>query len=225
MEILDRIPPELDFEGLLGRVRISPESADATAVRRLFDQVQPCIQPKAIYALCAIGAREEDTIEIGGVTFASRVLTVNLQHVHRAFPYICTCGAELDQVEASGDPLRDYWLDAIRLSALGSATSHLRQHLECRYAPGKLSSMAPGSLQDWPISQQASLFSLFGDVESKIGVRLTDSFLMRPLKSVSGIYFSDETEFHSCQLCPREGCPGRSAPYDPGLWEERYARQ
>lgn len=222
MEILDAIPPELDFDQLLARVRVAPESEEAGEIRRLLDQVQPLIRPKAIYDLCPIGARGEDTLEIGGVTFSSRVLAVNLRPVHRAFPYICTCGAELDQVDASGDPLRDYWLDAIRLSALGLAIAHLRQHLDRKYAPGKLSTMSPGSLADWPISQQAPLFSLLGDVESKIGVRLTDNFLMRPLKSVSGIYFSDASDFQSCRLCPRAGCPGRSAPYEQHLWEQRY---
>jgi len=223
MDILDQIPPDIDFGALLARVRLSPESEDAAALRGLLDEVQPLIRPKAIYDLCPIGARGEDSIEIGGVTFSSRVLAVNLRQVHRAFPYICTCGAELDQVEASDDSLREYWLDAIRLAALGLARSYLPAHLERKYAPGHLSNMAPGSLQDWPISQQAPLFSLFGDAESKIGVSLTDSFLMRPLKSVSGIYFSDETDFESCQLCPREDCPGRAAPYDPELWKTRYA--
>ena len=56
-----------------------------------------------------------------------------------------------------------------------------------------------------------------------IGVRLTDSFVMLPMKSVSGVYFPTEHTFASCQLCPRDDCPGRSAPYDPKLWKERYA--
>ena len=47
------------------------------------------------------------------------------------------------------------------------------KRVEARYEPGKLSSMSPGSLEDWPISQQRPLFSLFGDVEAKIGVKLT----------------------------------------------------
>jgi hypothetical protein len=77
--------------------------------------------------------------------------------------------------------------------------------------------MSPGSLADWPITQQEELFSIFGNVEDLIGVKLTESFLMVPLKSVSGIYFPTEIEFVSCQLCPREVCSGRRAPYDPDL--------
>ena len=46
---------------------------------------------------------------------------------------------------------------------------------------------------------------------------LTDTFLMVPIKSVSGIFFPTEVSFESCQLCPRENCIGRRAPYDPAL--------
>jgi len=77
--------------------------------------------------------------------------------------------------------------------------------------------MNPGSLESWPITQQKELFSLFGNVEELIGVKLTDSCVMFPLKSVSGIYFPTEINFESCQLCPREKCIGRRTPYDPEL--------
>jgi len=84
--------------------------------------------------------------------------------------------------------------------------------------------MSPGSLADWPITQQTQLFTLLGDVEGAIGVQLTDSFLMVPMKSVSGMHFPTEISFHSCSLCPRKECPGRSAPYDEHLWAEKYAQ-
>jgi hypothetical protein len=56
-------------------------------------------------------------------------------------------------------------------------------------------------------------------VTRHIGVVLTDSFLMIPNKSVSGIRFQTETDFRSCQVCRREVCPSRSAPFDKALWE------
>ena len=53
-----------------------------------------------------------------------------------------------------------------------------------------------------------------------IGVTLSESFLMIPIKSVSGILFPKEIRFESCQLCPREKCAGRRAPYEESLWQE-----
>jgi hypothetical protein len=50
-------------------------------------------------------------------------------------------------------------------------------------------------------------------------VELTDSFLMIPNKTVSGIYFPTERDFRTCQVCHREKCPNRRAPFDQTLWE------
>jgi len=84
--------------------------------------------------------------------------------------------------------------------------------------------MSPGSLADWPMEQQRQLFALLGDVRGRIGVELTESCLMIPIKSISGLLFPTEIRFESCQLCPREGCPGRRAEHDPVLWERRYGK-
>ncbi len=45
---------------------------------------------------------------------------------------------------------------------------------------------------------------------------------MVPTKSVSGILFPAEESFASCQLCPRENCPNRRAPYDPELFDRKF---
>jgi hypothetical protein len=49
-----------------------------------------------------------------------------------------------------------------------------------------------------------------------------DSLMMDPVQSISGIIFPTETSFESCQLCPRENCPGRRAAYDKNLYEKKY---
>ncbi len=93
-------------------------------------------------------------------------------------------------------------------------------HLKSKFALEKISSMAPGSLADWPIEEQGPLFKLLGDVETSIGVQLTDSLLMLPAKSISGIFFPTAVSFVSCQLCPRKRCESRKAKYSPKLAEE-----
>jgi predicted transcriptional regulator len=82
--------------------------------------------------------------------------------------------------------------------------------------------MSPGSGDAgvWPIEQQQELFGLMGDVRGAIGVELTPSCLMIPNKTISGIRFTTETGYRACQVCRRERCPSRSAPFDHDLWEE-----
>ena len=61
-----------------------------------------------------------------------------------------------------------------------------------------------------------------GQYDDAIGVRLTETMLMVPNKSVSGFQFPTDVAFESCELCPREGCPGRRAIYNPELFDSHY---
>jgi len=226
MEILANIPVNITLKKVLTRLHISETDSDAKSVAGLFDWAKEVLNPKALYDVCYIDVNHDDKVVLNGITFTSRVLSVNLQKAHRVFPYITTCGIELETPPSDfQDFMVPFWLDAVKELALGEAYSYLRKYLIRQYRPGKLSHMAPGSLEDWPISQQKELFRLFGDVDEKIGVTLSDSFLMFPIKSISGIFFPTETNFESCQLCSREDCPGRRAAYDEHLWEEYHKHQ
>jgi len=225
MEILENIPFDLDLDKLLSRISLEKDSEYIEEIENLVDMVTPVINPKAIYEVAYIQEKGEDTVTIGRAKFTNRVLRVNLDEVERVFPYIATCGKELDKIEISSDDfLARYWLDAIKEMALGGSMAYLYGYLKDKYALGETSSMSPGAAAAdvWPITQQKQLFSIFGDVEEMIGVKLTESYLMIPNKSVSGIFFPTEISFRSCQLCPREGCKGRSAPYDEDLLNKRY---
>ena len=222
MEVLGHIAVTLDAPSLMNTVHVRADSEDGRRFRALVDQAGPLARPKALYRECFIDACGEDTVVIAAVTFRSRALAKHLRAAHRVFPYVATCGRELDQVSiAREDPLEQYWLDAIKTAALGEAIRHLHDRMDRRHGLGKTAAMHPGSGDRgvWPIEQQRELFLLLGDVQRLVGVELTESCLMIPGKSVSGIRFPTEVDFRSCQLCHRENCPSRSAPFDPELWE------
>lgn len=220
--MLDDVPFELDLETLLGQAHIEPGTEDAKEFEGLLGKAQAAAKPKAVCRECYIEARGKDTVTLEGVTFTSRALRANLDQPERVFAYVATCGKEVAEVELpAGDFLQEFWLDTIKETLLGVSTSHLNDYLSRQYALGKTATMHPGSgdATVWPIEQQKELFSLFGDVEDLIGVRLTDSFLMMPNKSVSGIRFPTEIDFQTCRLCHREECPSRAAPFDQELWD------
>jgi hypothetical protein len=154
----------------------------------------------------------------------SKVLRANLDEVERVFPYVATCGQELDAISIESDDIfGQFCRDTLKEMALRAAMAHLVTHLKGAYSLETLVSMNPGSgdINVWPIEQQRELFAFLGDAPESIGVVLTDSCLMVPNKSVSGLFYPSEDGFQSCQLCHRERCPGRRAPFDPHLWEER----
>ena len=226
MEVLDHIRFELDLDTLSSKLHVDAGNRDEKDLRDLLNDVTPRVNPKAIYDVSYVEDRGYDTVAIGGVTFTSRVLRVNLDKVERVFPYVATCGRELDEIELEPDDLlKRFWLDTVKGIALGFAVGHLNRHLDGKYLLGKTATMNPGSADKdiWPIEQQKQLFSVLGDVEISIGVRLTDSFLMIPNKSLSGIRFPTELDFRSCQVCQRENCPSRQAPFDENLLESYHA--
>jgi len=221
MEVLDSIPINLGLETVLKQLRMRNKNEDVEkSIQEITEVARPVAKPKAVYEVSYVENKNEDSLDIGGVRFTSRVLRVNLDKVGRVFPYVVTCGRELDEIKfPSHEFIKSYYMDQIKETVLTLARNYLEGYLRSKYALGKISRMSPGagSLNDWPITQQKELFSIFGNVEELIGVKLTDKCLMLPVKSVSGIYFPTEISFTGCQLCPRERCVGRKAPYDPDL--------
>ena len=222
MEILNEIPFVLDSVTLMKQAHTEPGSDDAKELRALVDVAMEVGKPKAAYTVSFVDGRDGDTVVIGGVSFTSRTLSRNLASSERIFPLVATCGHEMDEKSpARGDMLKEFWWDLIKTHLLGAANSQLSDHLHRKFRLGKTAIMRPGSADAsvWPIEQQRGLFALLGDVEQAIGVRLTDSFLMVPNKTVSGILFPTEVDFRSCEVCHRENCPSRHAAFNKELWE------
>jgi hypothetical protein len=210
-------PFQLTPEAVLKHMRMRQENKHvAGIIEEMLALAHPVARPRSLYEVAYVESRDGDTLTIGGVSFTSRLLRINLEGVERVFPYIATCGQEMDSVVLpDGDFMKCYTLDVIKELALRSAVDYLQAYLKSRFAVTKLSRMNPGSLPAWPITDQSNLFAIFGDVAALIGVHLTESSLMIPVKSSSGIFFPTEVSFESCRLCAREGCPGRRAALNP----------
>jgi hypothetical protein len=222
MELIRNIPFELEVPALLEKVRIDPESDDARDIEDLAQSARAVADPKAVYEASGVEPGKGDTVHMNGVTFESRVLRALTVKAGQAFPFIITCGNELDGIVLPPDDfLKHFWLDSIKQLALQAAVNHFTRHIQEKYGFDQVSSMSPGSGSGdlWPIEQQATLFSIFKDTGALMGVRLTDSFLMIPNKTVSGVLFPTETRFENCQLCTREKCTERKAAFDQDLWD------
>jgi hypothetical protein len=218
-------PFEVETSVLLKKLGMGEDDPYADEPKHLILKAQELAKPRALVRIAYIESRGDDYVVVDRVRLKSRVLRVNLEKAHRVFCYLATCGSEIeDWARKLDDPLHRYWGDELCEMALGEAMKGLNRELEERYLPGKSASMSPGSLKDWPLEEQRPLFSLLGNTKESIGVELTDSLLMVPTKTVSGIRFPTEESFESCQLCPREECPGRRAPYDKNLYENKYRK-
>ena len=220
MPILDNIQIKLDFEAVRRRLHLKRDN-DLKSLRALVDDAYHIIEPGVLYEVKYIEEKLDNGVVIDGRPLISDVLRKNLDQAERVFPFVITIGNKFgENLDTCDDILEKFSLDTIGNVALTQVRKALNDHLKQKYALEKTAFMAPGSLPNWPIEQQKPLFELFDDVQAAIGVKLTDSLLMLPAKSVSGIYFPTETSFFSCQLCPREHCESRKAKYNEKLAEE-----
>jgi len=221
---LDNIPITTNFAQALQKLRIE-ESEDIEFASQLFETAKKIAKPKVLYREVYVEEISGRNIRINGYDFESTVLVMQLKNTHRVFSYICTCGKEIDDwSHTEKDYVAYIWLDMIKEMFLDEASIFLRNHLITTYQFEKLSSVSPGSGSEgnWPISQQTQLFSMTGDVKEEIGVNLTDSFLMIPTKSVSGLLFPSEIEFMNCKLCEREICQRRNVEFDKELHDKIF---
>jgi len=221
--VLSSIPFQLDTAALRQKLHIKEGNHHAEELDHLIQGAQTVGKPKALYKEAFIESRTDETVTLDGITFKSRILRVNLENVYRVFPYVITCGLELEEWSKKiADFLQEFWAEEIKETVLYMARDYFLKHVGDYYHLGQTARMNPGSLADWPIEEQRPLFTLLGNAEELIGVHLTPSLMMVPTKSVSGILFPTEVDFSSCQLCPRETCPGRKARYDKGLYAKKY---
>ena len=163
---------------------------------RLLDEVigqsEPLLAPRAICAAFDVVLRGDGRIAIGGaLESASRSLLERLEGCRRAVLFAATIGPTLEEwvqsLNTAGEMSRALLADAYASSAaiaLGMAMESFAQDLfqdldlqpTRRYAPG---------YGDWELSCQEPLLDLVG--AGRIGIRLTEGFLMLPAKSISGV--------------------------------------
>lgn len=187
----------------------------------LMDMLQDSLKyakPKVLFGVVQIESKSESGVTIEGVNIKSMLMRKNFDKTERVFPYIGTCGSELEEwsLKYEADPVLKYLADMIKEAYLRNVTkAHVQYAKECYGITGHFTSMNPGSVSEkWPLSGQQELFDIFGGrdfVMMQIGVSLTQSFLLLPAKSVSGIYFTSEEQFENCQFCPLINCPQRRA--------------
>ncbi len=127
--------------------------------------------------------------------------------------FIGTCGKEVEnysrQLMKEGHTLEGYIVDLIGSEIAENIAEYIHNEVEKDMASQGLkitNRYSPGYCK-WPVSDQQQLFRLLG--ESNCGVNLTDSSLMIPVKSVSGIIgIGQEVENagYSCDICETDHC-------------------
>lgn len=216
---------KIKLEEFLDLIKMSKDYKDIDKIKKYLKKTNQIAVPKAMYREVFINDRGKDYVFVEDQKFKSKILTVNLKDAHKVIIYLITCGEEIEKwaKDNQGDMLENYWLSMLQEIVLQKARDYIKKEITEKHLPGSTSVMNPGSLIDWSITEQKKLFNLLGDPKKEVGVKLTESSLMLPAKSVTGLIYPTENDFENCQVCPREKCPNRSASYDPNLVKKKYS--
>ena len=137
MKVIDNIPVNLELDDVVKKTRIrSMNDGFKDIINELLDMARPIAKPKALFEISRVENRRGDSLEIGGRKFTSHILRVNLDKIDTVFPYIVTCGREVDEIEIPEHQLMKYYFmdqikEIIMRSALGCLLDHIRNNYAC----------------------------------------------------------------------------------------------
>lgn len=191
---------------------------------RLIDEAYEVAVPKACITKMNVRLGEQDEVYLNDILFKSKVLAANINESVDTYGVVCTCGVEIEKwaQKYRNDPLLAYFADAIMVEVLGNSMVYAMKYLSS-LSDMSISHASPGSTQDFPLSNQTKLFDAIGNVTEKTGVYLTPEHLMKPLKSVSGVYFANDLDYSDCKICTRMDCPRRREPFDDSMFSRFYS--
>jgi hypothetical protein len=136
MEVLDNIPAKIELDTVLKKLRMRNTNADVLkTLEELIDMAQPVARPKAVFEMSTVENKNGDTVTVHGVQFTSHILRVNLDKAEEVFPYVVTCGREMDAIDIpTSEMMRFYFMDQIKEVVMRSALNYLHDYLREKLA-------------------------------------------------------------------------------------------
>jgi len=196
------LPPQFD-EMVNEVISKLPDKCEIKAGYRILDVIQPTEKIDGFYL---------------GDKFLNlhKIVSSQLKKSEKAALFLCTIGTGMEnwsrQSMAEGDPTLSYIIDTVASATVEAVADALHEHIGMqmqklglkitnRYSPGYC---------NWSVAEQHILFSFLPENFCK--VKLTESALMIPIKSISGIIgVGKQVEFRGylCDKCGVKDCTYR----------------
>ncbi len=184
-------------------------------ISSLYEHTRKISSPRVSYSIFSdpkvIG---NATLALEGLTFqVNRMIGVALEGVEEIAVFIGTCGDEIERYSKKlieeGNLLEGLIVDLIGSETTEKVAEYVHRKLafEMELKGWKTTNRFSPGYCNWPVDEQHKLFSLMPSNAS--GVSLTDSSLMIPIKSVSGIIGLGEgviKKDYPCNVCDADFC-------------------
>ncbi len=219
-EVVNDLQVTLKKEHILKGQGIDPEKASPLLTRVATDvlnEANSLLEPAALYGYLPVEDFQHEQIVFPGGTFSGPLVARAFAGASRLYLVLCTIGPALEKRVAelmAANMMQAMALDGAGTAAVGEVS---RQVMERIAATAKKDGLTAGmkanpGQEGWPIEQQRTFFDLVP--ADKIGVRLTESCLMLPRKSVSFVIGCGENmsaDNVPCDFCSkRDRCQWRN---------------
>ena len=203
---------------LLGEQQGMIDTHTSSLLEQYTEECLRVSSPSGAFVLVeALESSSEEKISIQRISFDSgKIIHKMLRHSAFYALFIVTAGPGPENLARSllseGSYLEGYIADLVASALVDSAADQVQEDVRQlahtrglkitnRYSPGYCS---------WNVEEQQKLFSLFP--EGSCGISLSESSLMSPVKSISGIIgLGTDVLFrdYTCEICPMPDCQFR----------------
>lgn len=222
--------PEVPSKALMKLLGCPPDRRPSGRLRR---QIEKATRGVTERMACRLAYRrhtlrvERSRVFVGNRLMLRSVrLAQALRSCYRVYAYVVTLGREVDSyIDHWMDRRPDFGVvvDAVASVAADSMVDRVEEVIAEHLPPSEALSLPfSAGYCDWPVSEQAKVFSLLP--EDSAGVDLSDDWMMSPRKSISGLFgvgpVSAVTQTACpCSSCMRRDCGHRRRPYSRNIDE------
>jgi len=220
--VIDKNLIKIDPGALLKLLGEQEGMIDAHTTGLLEKYITECLRisaPSGAFVLLeALDSASTEEITIPGLVFDSgKIIPKMLRHSETYVFFLVTAGPKPEELArsliAEGNYLEGYIVDLVASALVDSSADQIQEQIRKIAKEGGMSitnRYSPGYCS-WNVEEQQKLFSLFP--EECCGISLSESSLMNPVKSISGIIgVGSQVKYrdYTCEICSMLHCQFRT---------------
>ena len=186
----------------------SPPEVLRRDMEQIADQLTAAVRPRYAYRVFSTVHEERGVLlREAGILLTGRSAARMLAQCDQAVLLICTLGAGFEtmlRAEQARDMARAVMLDACGSAWVESGCNAAEEELAARFPGRYLTDRFSPGYGDLPLALQPAICAAL-DAGRRVGVQVTDSFLMNPSKSVTAVIgLSDrpqQARIRGCAYC------------------------
>ena len=182
-----------------------------------FRELERLADKKSIYRIFELSLKDENELKIGNVEIYSRNLQTNLKDCKQVVLFAATLGTEVDRLirkaqivdmakavvmQACAATLLEEYCDELQ-KKIAERMQEQGKYIRPRFSPG---------YGDFSIQHQRDVLAML-EASKRIGVTMTDSYMLTPTKSVTAVIGIGDAEMNcnlnSCEECDKTDCTYR----------------